>query len=83
MRQGSLTFERVFVEGEINSVLYVNYPSENITFRDTDLGSSKITFYAEKLEGLRYPAVDLTLQNVTRMSQSIASEGVNVCIKEA
>ena len=81
--QGDLTFERVFVEGEINSVLYINYPSESITFRDTNLSSSKITFHAEALEGLRYPSVDLTLQNVTHTSQSIACEGVTVCIKEA
>ncbi|MBO7169753.1 MAG: hypothetical protein J6W28_01080 [Clostridia bacterium] len=81
--QGNLTFERVYVEGEINSVLYINYPSENITFRDTDLGSSKITFHAEELEGLCYPSVSLTLQNVTCTPQSIVCEGVTVCAKNA
>ena len=81
--QGDLTFERVFVEAEINSALYINYPSENITFRHTDLGAAKITFHAENLEALRYPPVTLTLQNVTRTEESIAAEGIAVCIKEA
>jgi hypothetical protein len=70
------------VEGEINSALYINYPVENITFRDTNLGASRITFHAEELEGLRYPSVDLTLQNVTYTPQSIVREGIALCIKE-
>ena len=71
------------VEAEINSALYINYPSENITFRHTDLGAAKITFHAEELEGLRYPSVSLTLQNVTCTPQSIVCEGVTVCTKNA
>ena len=80
--QGGLVFERVFVEESINSVLYVNYPSENITFKDTDLASAKITFCAEKIEGLRYPMVALTLENVTHTPQSIVFDGVDGSVTE-
>ncbi len=72
--QGHFTFERIYVEGEINHLLYSNYPSEAIAFKDTDLKDCDIYFAAERLDGLVYPTVDITVENVKGAKEQILAE---------
>lgn len=70
--QGSITLERIFIENEVPQLLGSNYPSENITIKDTDMKDSKVYFWAKDLEGLVYPTVDITFENVIRTEDSVA-----------
>ena len=72
--QGNITLERIFIENEVPKLLGSNYPSEHITVKNTDMKDSKIYFLAEEMEGLVYPVVDLTFENVIRTSDSIVSD---------
>ena len=69
--QGNITFERVSIENEIKNMIHSNYPSENIKILDTDLKDSKVYFQASDIDGLSYPTVDVTLENVVRKDDSI------------
>lgn len=69
--QGDITLERISIENDIRYLLHSNYPSENIKILDTDLKDSKVYFQASDIDGLSYPAVDITLKNVVRKNDSI------------
>lgn len=72
--QGDITLERISVENDIRYILHSNYPTENIKIIDTDFKDSKVYFQAADIDGLTYPAVDITLQNVVRKKDSILSD---------
>ena len=72
--QGNIMLERIFIENDVPKLLGSNYPTENMTIKDTDLRGSKLYFLAEELEGLSYPTVNLTLQNVTVKDDSIVAD---------
>ena len=72
--QGDITLERISVENDVRYMLHSNYPTENIKIIDTDLKDSKVYFQAADIDGLTYPAVDITLQNVVRKKDSILSD---------
>ncbi|MBQ3151194.1 MAG: hypothetical protein IJB86_08135 [Clostridia bacterium] len=69
--QSGIVLERVSIENEIKYLLESNYPSENIKIIDTDLKDSKVYFRSSDIDGLSYPAVDITLSNVVRKNDSI------------
>ena len=62
------------MEGEINHLLYSNYPSESISFKDIDLKGTDVYFAAEHLEGLVYPTVEITAENVKGAETQILSD---------
>ena len=81
--QGNITFERIYIENKVPKLLGSNYPTENITIKDTDMKDSRIYFLAEQMEGLSYPAVSLTLENVIcRTDFLVSDEGHPVCVIE-
>ncbi len=81
--QENLAFERIYVENEMQNLIVSTYPTKHITIKDTDLKDTQVRFVAKKLEGITYPALELTLENVTRKEDSITwSEGHPVHIIE-
>lgn len=72
--QGDITLERISVENDVRYMLHSNYPTKNIKIIDTDFKDSKVYFQAADIDGLTYPAVDITLQNVVRKNDSILSD---------
>ncbi len=71
MAHRNIILERISIENEIEHLIHANYPSENIKILDTDLKDSKVYFQASDIDGLSYPAVDITLGNVVRKNNSI------------
>ena len=83
--QENITLENVSIENEIDALLLSNYPCNNINVIDTDLKNSTLCFKAEKLDGLNYPTVTVTLKNVTATESSIFCDEkhtINVKIAE-
>ena len=81
--QGNITFERIFIENEVPRLLVSNYPSENITLKDTDMKDSRVCFSIIPLDGLVYPTVEFTFENVIRTEGSlVADAGHPVCVIE-
>ena len=73
--QGNIALERIFIENEVPKLLGSNYPAEHLTIKDTDMKDSKLYFLAEDMEGLVYPTVELTLENVIRTEDAIVADG--------
>ncbi len=69
--QENITLEKIYIENDIEALLYSNYPCDNIMVADTDLKDSKICFRAEKLDNLLYPTANVTLKNVITKKNSI------------
>lgn len=70
----NITLENIHIESEIEYLLHSNYPSQNIKIKDTDLKDSVIYFQAVDIDGLTYPTVDITLENVVCNDNSIRAD---------
>lgn len=82
--QSNITLENISVESKINFVLHSNHPCKSITVKNTDLKDARIAFASMKIEGLTYPMVNVTLENVTHNHPNCVVADIDhpVCVTE-
>ncbi len=72
--QGGITLENIVVENDVDILLHSNYPTENITLKNIDFKNSELCFDAvDKAEGVIYPEVEITAENVVFNKNTIHS----------
>lgn len=69
--QSGITLENISVENDVGILLYSNYPTENITLKDTDLKESKIFFDVNENTDIIYPEVNIVTENVVFFEDSV------------
>ncbi|MBQ7769897.1 MAG: hypothetical protein IJ373_01790 [Clostridia bacterium] len=72
-----IVMENVSVENEIEYLLRANYPTADVTIRDTDIKKSKVRFERGALEETVYPKAIITLKNVRGAGENFSSDGIN------
>ena len=72
--QGNITFENIRLEADIKTFFRANYPVENITVKNCNLGDEKILFEGFNLDGLTYPPVLLTVENTPLSDDTVLSD---------
>lgn len=63
--QSGITLDNVVLENDVDILLHSNYPSENITLKNTDFKNSKLCFdVAPQENDVIYPEVEIKAENV-------------------
>ena len=63
--QSGISLENIVLENDVDILLHSTYPSENISLKNIDFKNSELCFdTVSKADGIIYPEVDITAENV-------------------
>ncbi|MBQ3602592.1 MAG: hypothetical protein IJA02_01980 [Clostridia bacterium] len=83
--QSGITLENIVLENDIDILFHSNYPTENITLKNIDFKNSKLCFdTVPKADGIIYPDVEITANNVVFNKNSIQTSPkhpIKICFK--
>lgn len=74
----NITIDKVYIKNEVKYLLHSNYPSENITLKNTDLDRSLLGFYTDFSRCvIDYPQVELHTENVPFPEKNLVTDGIH------
>ncbi len=83
--QSGITLENIVLENDIDILFHSNYPTENLTLKNIDFKNSKLCFdTVPKADGIIYPDVEITANNVVFNKNSIQTSlkhPIKICFK--